>query len=88
LTAQFDATRRLGELATLELDRHDPVDIARKRRFDELLGEAQTHFLAAAAAVPSPELPERVEISRRLQAEAEALIQPTSLAATTINHEN
>jgi uncharacterized membrane protein YccC len=88
LTAQFDATQRLAEVATLELDHHDPEDIAQKHRFDELLGEAQTHFLAAAAAVPSPELPERIEISRRLQAEAEALIQPTGLAATTINHEN
>jgi hypothetical protein len=29
----------------------------------------------AATAVPTPELPERVEISQRLQAEAEVLIQ-------------
>ena len=77
LTAQFEGTRRLGEVATLELDRYDPVDIARKRRFDDLFEQAQSHFLAAAAAVPIPELTERIEISRRLQAEAETLSAST-----------
>jgi len=54
VTAQFDATQRLAELATLELDRHDPEEIARKRQFDDLLGEAQTIFLPRRQ--PSPAL--------------------------------
>jgi hypothetical protein len=77
LTAKFDDTRRLAELATFELNRRHPEEIARKRRFDYLLGQAETHFLAAGAAVPSPELPERIEISQRLRVEAETLSAST-----------
>lgn len=76
LTGQFDATQRLSEQAMFEMDFHYPEEVTRKRRLDDLIGQAQTYFLAAAAAVPTPELQERVKISRRLQAEAEILTEP------------
>ena len=73
LTGQFDATQRVAEQAMFEMDFHRPEEAARKRRLDDLLARAQTYFLDAAAAVPTSGLSERVELSRRLQAEAEAL---------------
>ena len=73
LTAQFDLTQRLTEQANFELDLHCPGEVAGKRRLDDLIRQAQTHFLAAAAAVPTHELRERLEISRRLEAEAQTL---------------